>query len=322
MTTDTYPAPCLAIVVPCYNEQEVLPATLARLRALLQRMKEEGLVTSGSKIAFVDDGSRDSTWAMIAGAVEEWPGEVAGVRLAHNAGHQNALLAGLEAVERSCDATVSIDADLQDDPEAIVEMVRQYRAGCDIVYGVRRSRRSDTWFKRNTALLFYHGMERLGVETVFNHADFRLMSRRAVAELLKYRESGIFLRGVVPHIGFRQGRVEYDRTAREAGESKYPLRKMMNFAVDGITSFSVKPVRMVFWLGMLFMLMAIVVLIYTLARYFSNDTIVGWTSLMISIWFCTGIVLIALGIIGEYIGKIFIEVKNRPRYAVDTVLGL
>ena len=259
---------------------------------------------------------------MIAGAVEEWPGEVAGVRLAHNAGHQNALLAGLEAVERSCDATVSIDADLQDDPEAIVEMVRQYRAGCDIVYGVRRSRRSDTWFKRNTALLFYHGMERLGVETVFNHADFRLMSRRAVAELLKYRESGIFLRGVVPHIGFRQGRVEYDRTAREAGESKYPLRKMMNFAVDGITSFSVKPVRMVFWLGMLFMLMAIVVLIYTLARYFSNDTIVGWTSLMISIWFCTGIVLIALGIIGEYIGKIFIEVKKRPRYAVDTVLGL
>ena len=322
MTTDTYPAPCLAIVVPCYNEQEVLPATLARLRALLQRMKEEGLVTSGSKIAFVDDGSRDSTWAMIAGAVEEWPGEVAGVRLAHNAGHQNALLAGLEAVERSCDATVSIDADLQGDPEAIVEMVRQYRAGCDIVYGVRRSRRSDTWFKRNTALLFYHGMERLGVETVFNHADFRLMSRRAVAELLKYRESGIFLRGVVPHIGFRQGRVEYDRTAREAGESKYPLRKMMNFAVDGITSFSVKPVRMVFWLGMLFMLMAIVVLIYTLARYFSNDTIVGWTSLMISIWFCTGIVLIALGIIGEYIGKIFIEVKKRPRYAVDTVLGL
>ena len=322
MTTDTYPAPCLAIVVPCYNEQEVLPATLARLRALLQRMKEEGLVTSGSKIAFVDDGSRDSTWAMIAGAVEEWPGEVAGVRLAHNAGHQNALLAGLEAVERSCDATVSIDADLQDDPEAIVEMVRQYRAGCDIVYGVRRSRRSDTWFKRNTALLFYHGMERLGVETVFNHADFRLMSRRAVAELLKYRESGIFLRGVVPHIGFRQGRVEYDHTAREAGESKYPLRKMMNFAVDGITSFSVKPVRMVFWLGMLFMLMAIVVLIYTLARYFSNDTIVGWTSLMISIWFCTGIVLIALGIIGEYIGKIFIEVKKRPRYAVDTVLGL
>lgn len=322
MTTDTYPAPCLAIVVPCYNEQEVLPATLARLRALLQRMKEEGLVTSGSKIAFVDDGSRDSTWTMIAGAVEEWPGEVAGVRLAHNAGHQNALLAGLEAVERSCDATVSIDADLQDDPEAIVEMVRQYRAGCDIVYGVRRSRRSDTWFKRNTALLFYHGMERLGVETVFNHADFRLMSRRAVAELLKYRESGIFLRGVVPHIGFRQGRVEYDRTAREAGESKYPLRKMMNFAVDGITSFSVKPVRMVFWLGMLFMLMAIVVLIYTLARYFSNDTIVGWTSLMISIWFCTGIVLIALGIIGEYIGKIFIEVKKRPRYAVDTVLGL
>lgn len=315
-------APRLAIVVPCYNEQEVFATTLRRLVGLLDEMEERGLVMPESRVVFVDDGSRDTTWRLIEESVASHPGRVAGVRLGHNAGHQNALLAGLSAVADVSDAAVSIDADLQDDPLAIIRMVELYRRGYDVVYGVRRSRTTDTWFKRNTALAFYRMMERMGVESVYNHADFRLMSARAVRELLRYKESGIFLRGIVPRIGFRQARVEYDRTAREAGESKYPLRKMINFAVDGITSFSVRPVRMVFWLGMVFMAIAFCIFVYTMVRYFSHATIEGWTSLMISIWFCTGIVLLALGIIGEYVGKIFMEVKDRPRFTIDTVIGV
>lgn len=314
--------PRLAIVVPCYNEQEVYPSSESKLRLLRERMIEEELISPDSFIAYVDDGSRDDTWELIEKAVEAYPGIDCGVKLGHNAGHQNALLAGLEAVVDNCDMVITIDADLQDDIEAIPLMVREFRKGNEIVYGVRESRDSDSWFKRNSAEGFYRFMKRLGVESVNNHADFRLMSSRAVRELLKYKESNIFLRGIVPKIGLKNSVVAYSRKERTAGESKYPLKKMINFALDGITSFSIKPVRLVFALGLIFLLIAFGILIYTLCRYFSHDTIEGWTSLMLSVWFCTGVLLLALGIIGEYIGKIYLEVKERPRYIVEKSLGL
>lgn len=316
------PLPVLSIVVPCYNEQEVFPSTDSRLRGLMHRMKAEGLVAPGSFILYVDDGSRDATWSMIEDSSANHPGEVAGVKLGHNAGHQNALLAGLETARPLCDASITIDADLQDDIEAIPRMVREYDKGSEIVFGVRESRDTDTWFKRSSANAFYNLMRRMGVESVPNHADFRLMSSRAVAELLKYKEDNIFLRGIVPRIGLPQTQVSYDRKAREAGESKYPLKKMVNFAVEGITSFSIRPVRMVFGLGLIFVVIALAIFIYTIIRYFTHETIEGWTSLMLSIWFCTGILLLALGIIGEYIGKIFLEVKNRPRYVIEKKSGI
>ena len=313
--------PVLALVVPCYNEEEVFRSSEAALRALLTRMKSEGLIAEESFVAYVDDGSTDSTWKLIEEAAEKYPETDAGVKLGHNAGHQNALLAGLEAVVDSCDITVTIDADLQDDIEAIPEMVREYLKGSEIVYGVRRARETDTWFKRNSALSFYKLMRSLGVESISNHADFRLMSSRAVEELLKYKENNIFLRGVVPRIGLKNSQVAYARKAREAGESKYPLKKMMNFAVEGITSFSIRPVRLVFTLGIVFVTIAVAIFIYTMYRYFTHDTIEGWTSLMLSIWFCTGVLLLGLGIIGEYVGKIFLEVKNRPRYVIEKYSG-
>lgn len=312
--------PVLAIVVPCYNEEEVFASSDGQLRSLLGRMKEEGLVGSESRILYVDDGSKDSTWSLIESAVGEQPEAVSGLKLAHNVGHQNALLAGLEAALSFADVTVSIDADLQDDINAIPQMISKFLRGNEIVYGIRNSRESDSWFKRNSALSFYKMMNRLGVESVYNHADFRLMSARAARELLKYKETNIFLRGVVPHIGLKQDKVLYDRKPRQAGESKYPLRKMVNFAVEGITSYSIKPVRFVFFIGLIFIIIALAISIYTLCRYLKNDTIEGWTSLMLSIWFCTGVLLISIGIIGEYVGKIFLEVKERPRYVVETFL--
>ena len=312
--------PVLAIVVPCYNEEEVFASSDGQLRSLLGRMKEEGLVGSESRILYVDDGSKDSTWSLIESAVGEQPEAVSGLKLAHNVGHQNALLAGLEAALSFADVTVSIDADLQDDINAIPQMISKFLQGNEIVYGIRNSRESDSWFKRNSALSFYKMMNRMGVESVYNHADFRLMSARAARELLKYKETNIFLRGVVPHIGLKQDKVLYDRKPRQAGESKYPLRKMVNFAVEGITSYSIKPVRFVFFIGLIFIIIALAISIYTLCRYLKNDTIEGWTSLMLSIWFCTGVLLISIGIIGEYVGKIFLEVKERPRYVVETFL--
>lgn len=309
--------PVLAIVVPCYNEQEVFEASNRSLIGILRRMETEGIISSRSFITYVDDGSSDSTWSLIEQAAGNSAGIVRGVKLGHNAGHQNALIAGLETVAEKCDITVTIDADLQDDIEAIPSMVKKFLEGNEIVYGVRQSRESDSWFKRNSALSFYRLMKSLGVESVHNHADFRLMSARAVKELLRYKEDNIFLRGVVPRIGLKHDEVAYDRAPRQAGESKYPLKKMMNFAVMGITSFSIRPVRMVFSLGVIFVLVASAIFIYSLYRYFTHEVIEGWTSLMLSIWFCTGILLLALGIIGEYIGKIFIEVKNRPRYVIE-----
>lgn len=314
-------APTLAIIVPCYNEKEVLEITDSQLQALLHRMSENGLVSQKSFILYVDDGSRDTTWELISNAIKRNPQTTKGLKLAHNAGHQNALLAGISATVNICDVAVTIDADLQDDIEAIPQMVHKFLEGYEIVYGVRDSRDADTWFKRNSAIFFYKTMKGLGVETVFNHADFRLMSSRALKELIKYKEANIFLRGVIPQIGLNNTTVSYHRQQRMAGESKYPLRKMINFAVEGITSFSMKPVRMVFMLGMIFLVVTLGIFIYTLIRYFNNETIEGWTSLMLSIWFCTGIILIALGVIGEYVGKIFLEVKERPRFTIEKKEG-
>ena len=315
-------SPVLAIVVPCFNEKEVFSLTEVQLRKLLKRMEESGMISPDSFIMYIDDGSKDDTWKLISGAAEEYPGIVCGVKLAHNVGHQNALIAGMETAVGHCDAVVTIDADLQDDIEAIPRMVEDYIKGSEIVYGVRESRETDSWFKRSSAGFFYKTMNRLGVESISNHADFRLMSARAVKELLRYKERNIFLRGVVPRIGLVHSVVKYDRKIREAGETKYPLPKMLNFAMEGITSFSIKPVRMVFMLGAIFVVIAVCIFIYTLIRYFTHETIEGWTSLMLSIWFCTGVLLLALGIIGEYIGKIFLEVKERPRYVIEKRTGL
>lgn len=314
---DREKAPVLALIVPCYNEQEVIADTDRELHELLREMESAGEISPASRIIYVDDGSRDGTWASLRRLRSASPSTIALLRLAHNAGHQNALLAGLEEALRWADVTVTIDADLQDDPQAIRGMLARWREGADVVYGVRASRETDTWFKRNTALGFYRTMRIMGADTVFNHADFRLMTARAVRELMRYGENNLFLRGIVPRIGYKQDTVSYDRRPRMAGETKYPLRKMVNLAVEGITSFSVRPVRMVFWIGMLFTLVATGILVYVLIRHFQRHTIEGWTSLMISIWFCTGVILMALGIIGEYVGKIYIEAKHRPRYTVS-----
>lgn len=306
----------LYIVVPCFNEQEVLPVTTPRLLQQLSLLQQDRLVDEHSRILYVDDGSTDDTWALINRHCHEHD-RVCGVKLAGNVGHQNALVAGMTVARERADIIVTIDADLQDDISVIGQMVEKYRQGCDIVYGVRRERKSDTWFKRNTALAFYSLMQRLGVKSVYNHADYRLMSRRAVNQLLQYRERNLFLRGIVPLVGYRSEKVYYDRSERLAGESKYPLGKMMSFAVDGITSFSIKPVRMVLTLGVVFTLIALVMLVYVLVAYFGGRTVSGWSSLILSLWFIGGCVLIGLGIVGEYIGKIYIEVKDRPRYNIE-----
>ncbi|MBQ2490153.1 MAG: glycosyltransferase family 2 protein [Muribaculaceae bacterium] len=306
----------LYIVVPCYNEQEVLPITTPKLIEQLNALVEAQLIDKESRILYVNDGSIDDTWQLIEQYTQQHP-QVCGVKLAGNVGHQNALLAGLEAASERADITISIDADLQDDVAVMRDMVQKYHEGCDIVYGVRRERKTDTWFKRNSALAFYKLMRRLGVKSVYNHADYRLMSRRAVKQLLNYRERNLFLRGIVPLVGYKTDSVFYDRSERLAGESKYPLSKMINFAVNGITSFSIKPVRMVLTLGIIFTLIALGILVYVLIAYFSGRTVSGWASLILSLWFIGGCVLIGLGIVGEYIGKIYIEVKDRPRYNIE-----
>ena len=313
--------PVLYIVVPCFNEQEALPHSHERLSKLIEEMIAQGSIGAESKLLYVDDGSRDNTWEIIEKLSSE-SNRVAGVKLACNSGHQNALMAGLAAAVEHCDITVSIDADLQDDINVIPQMVERYRGGCDIVFGVRRERKTDSWLKRVTAGMFYRLMERLGVGTISNHADFRLMSRRAVMTLLDYKERNLFIRGIVTKLGYKTDCVYYDRAARIAGKSGYPLRKMLNFAIDGITSFSVKPVRMVFMMGVLFLLIALIMLIYVLTAVALGRSVSGWPSLILSVWLVGAFVLIGLGIIGEYVGKIYIEVKNRPRYNIDTTVGL
>ena len=310
--------PILYIVVPCYNEEEVLRETNSRLTALLRRLVEEGKVLADSRVMYVNDGSRDRTWQLIRQFHDEGP--VRGVNLAGNVGHQHALLAGMTVAKDLCDVLVSIDADLQDDIEAIPAMLARFADGCDIVYGVRKERKTDTFFKRNTALAFYKLMRALGVKSVYNHADYRLMSKRAVEQLCRYKERNLFLRGIVPLVGYRTDTVYYDRSARLAGESKYPFSKMLNFAIDGITSFSVKPLRLIVALGIAMVIMSLAIFVYVLTAYAQDNVVPGWSSLMISIWFVGGCTLISLGVVGEYIGKIYIEVKERPQYNIEELL--
>ena len=306
----------LAIIVPCYNEEEVLPRTNQRLTALLDEMIKNRLAGEGSYVLYVDDGSRDGTWQLID-TYSEASAHVRGLKLAGNVGHQNALMAGLETACVDTDVTVSIDADLQDDINAIPEMMKKYDGGCDIVYGVRRRRSTDTFFKRTTAQMFYRFMRGMGVKTVYNHADFRLMSKRAVKALCQYEERNLFLRGLVPLLGYKTDSVYYDRLEREAGESKYPLSKMLSFAIDGVTSFSVKPLRLIFDLGMIFLLISLVILAYVIVALCQGRGVQGWASLMLSIWFVGGCVLICLSVIAAYIGRIYTEEKHRPRYNVE-----
>ena len=309
----------LSIIVPCYYEEAVLPETTKRLLKLLEELINDNVISSDSYILYVNDGSQDRTWSLI----EEYHSlykHIKGVNLAGNVGHQNALIAGLSVALNSCDIAITIDADLQDDVNAIRDMVKKYDEGSDIVYGVRASRKTDTWFKRATAQGVYRIMKFLGVKSVYNHADYRLMSKRAVQYLLSFRERNIFLRGLVPLIGYKTDCVYYDRAERFAGESKYPLRKMLTFAFDGITSFSVVPVHMVLIMGLLFLLVAFSILIWVGYLIITGGTIRGWASLMLSIWFCSGCLLVGMGIVGEYIGKIYIEVKDRPRYNIEKLL--
>ena len=310
---ETVKKPCLAIVVPCYNEALVLEQTTQHLLAVLESLQTD--IGPDSRILYVDDGSADTTWDIIE-RLHAGDSRIAGISLAGNSGHQNALMAGLTTAIRFADLTVTIDADLQDDETVIRDMVHLAQEGNDIVYGVRSSRTTDTWFKRTTAQAFYRLMSRMGVKTVYNHADYRLMSRRAVEALLCYEERNLFLRGLVPLLGYRTAQVEYARKERQAGESKYPLAKMMNLAFDGITSFSMSLVHMVLWLGILFLLIAIGITIWVVLCIIQGKAILGWSSLILSIWFCSGCVLIGLGIVGEYIGKIYMEVKRRPRYNI------
>lgn len=309
----------IILTVPCYNEEEVLPETFQRLSTLLEQMIQQGLVDDSSRILFVNDGSRDRTWELIRQFYNKSP-YVCGVNLAGNVGHQNALMAGLEVAKEKGNMIVSIDADLQDDIQVIPEMVRKYREGNDIVYGVRRERKTDSFFKRTTAQGFYKLMSRLGVKSIYNHADFRLMSRRAVEQLCRYRERNLYLRGIVPQLGYQTACVYYDRNKRTAGESKYPLKKMMGLAIDGITSFSVKPVRMLVTMGVFLLVIAMAILVYVLCALIAGKAVSGWSSIMLSIWFIGGCLLIGLGIVGEYVGKIYLEVKERPRYNIEEIL--
>ena len=309
----------LYIVIPCYNEEEVLPWSLERLTALITRLRDE--LSVEARLLLVDDGSRDRTWQLISDAADRHP-EVAGLKLAHNVGHQNALWAGLEQAVDKCDATVSIDADLQDDESAIVDMARQVLQGCDIVYGVRKERKTDTWFKRTTAQAFYRVMQTADKNILYNHADFRMMTRRAVQALMQYPERNMFLRGIVRQLGFNEGYVYYDRTARTAGESKYPLKKMISFSIDGITSFSTAPLKFITFAGLAMTLVALVIIVYALYEHFKGHTIEGWTSMLVSLWFIGGVVTTGVGITGVYIGKIYTEVKRRPRYFVDKTINL
>ncbi|MEC2223933.1 MULTISPECIES: glycosyltransferase family 2 protein [Heyndrickxia] len=311
--------PKLTIVVPCYNEEAVLHETMKQLSEVLESLIQSKLIAKDSTLLFVDDGSRDKTWQIIESASARHP-FVKGIKLSRNAGHQNALLAGLTVASEHSDCVISIDADLQDDIRAIRAFMEKYWQGYDIVYGVRDSRETDTWFKRTSAQGFYWLMGKMGIQLVPNHADFRLMSKRALEELLKYKEANLFLRGIIPLLGFPSAKVYYDRKERMAGESKYPLKKMLAFALDGITSFSITPVRFVTALGFVTFILSAFVGLYALIEELAGHTVSGWASLIISIWLLGGLELMAVGLIGEYIGKIFKEVKRRPRYTIETNL--
>lgn len=310
----------LYIVVPCYNEEEVLFETSSRLRKKVRAMIKQGKVSEDSRIIFVNDGSKDKTWEIIYKLHKEDP-IFGGVNLSCNRGHQNALLAGLMTVKDLCSMAVSMDADLQDDIDAVEQMVDRYLDGCDIVYGVRSKRETDTFFKKATAEGFYKFMNLLGANTVYNHADYRLMSRRALNGLAEFKEVNLFLRGIVPMIGYKSDVVYYERHERFAGTSKYPLKKMISFAMEGITSLSIKPMRMITGVGMAVVGISILMLAYSVIQYFRGNTVPGWSSLMVSVWVVGGMILVSLGIVGEYVGKIYMETKGRPRYLIQEFLN-
>lgn len=307
--------PILYIVVPCYNEEEVLEETTKRLSEKLNYLIDERIISKKSKVMYVNDGSRDKTWKLI-NKIHEENDLFTGLSLTRNRGHQNALLAGLMTAKEYADVIISMDADLQDDINAIDKMLEKYQEGNDIVYGVRSSRKKDSFFKRFTAETFYKVMNALGAECVYNHADYRLTTKRVLDELENFHEVNLFLRGMFPLIGFKSDKVYYERNERFAGKTKYPLKKMLNFAWDGITSFSVKPLRMICGIGFLVVFVSIAIIIYSLVRKLTGNTVSGWTFLSISIWFIGGLQMICIGIIGEYLGKLYSEVKNRPRYII------
>lgn len=309
----------LYLVVPCYNEEEVLDETAKQLNRKLEGLIAKGKISDASRILFVNDGSKDQTWMIISRLYEEYR-LVSGLNLSRNRGHQNAVLAGLMYAKDHADVAISLDADLQDDVEAIDEMVDKYYAGNDVVYGVRSSRKKDTFFKKTTAEGFYKIMKWMGVDIVFNHADYRLMSKRVLDQLEDYKEVHLFLRGMIPLIGYPSDTVYYERHERFAGESKYPLKKMLAFAFDGISSFSVKPIRFIVWLGFFVFFVSILMLLYSLVQYMLGDTVRGWSSIIVSIWALGGLQLLAIGIVGEYIGKVYMETKGRPKYAIQDVL--
>ena len=306
----------LYIVIPCYNEQEVLPETSKRLAEKYKQLVDHNKISDKSRIVFVDDGSKDNTWTMI----EELHKEsviFSGVKLSRNKGHQNALLAGLSTVSGLADAYISMDADLQDDINAIDGFIEEFEKGNEVVYGVRSARKKDTFFKKYTAEMFYKLMSHMGAEVVFNHADYRLLGDRALKALLEFKEVNLFLRGIVPMVGFKSSKVYYERNERFAGESKYPLNKMIAFATQGITSLSIKPIRMIMSVGFFTVFVSFAMLVYFLVRHFTGNTVSGWTSTIVSIWALGGLQLLAIGVIGEYIGKIYLETKERPRFIIE-----
>lgn len=305
----------LYMVIPCYNEEEVLPETTKRLEKKLSELIKKKIISEKSKVMYVNDGSKDKTWELIKKINRESP-MFTGISLSRNRGHQNALVAGLLTAKEYADVVISMDADLQDDINAIDEMLEKYYDGCDIVYGVRSARKTDTFFKRVTAEGFYKFMQMMGVDVVYNHADYRLTSKKVLNNFQDYKEVNLFLRGIFPLIGYKSDKVYYERAERFAGESKYPLKKMLNFAWDGITSFSVKPLRLICTLGFVILFISIIIMIYSLVRKLTGNTIDGWTFLNISIWFIGGLQMISLGIIGEYVGKMYNETKARPRFIV------
>lgn len=310
----------LYLVIPCYNEEEVLPETARRLKEKLSDLIKGNRIDEMSRIVFVNDGSKDRTWEIIK-ELHDMNSIYSGINLSKNRGHQNALLAGLMTVMEHADMVISMDADLQDDIDAIDKMIDKYLEGTDIVYGVRSSRAKDTFFKKATAEGFYKIMNTMGANTVFNHADYRLMSKRALEGLAEFQEVNLFLRGIVPMIGFSSDVVYYERGERFAGESKYPLGKMISFAIEGITSLSTKPIRLITGLGFFIFIVSIIMLIYSFVRHFMGETIVGWTTLMVSVWAIGGLILLSLGVVGEYIGKIYLETKARPRFIIEQFLN-
>ena len=309
----------LYLVIPCYNEEEVLPITQKEKKKKMDNLIKNKKISKDSKVMFVNDGSKDKTWELIEEYHKEDPLFV-GVKLSRNKGHQNALLAGLMTAKKYADITISMDADLQDDINVIDKMIAENNAGSEIVYGVRSSRKKDSWFKRFTAESFYKLMNAMGVEVVFNHADCRLMSKRALDELEHFEEANLFLRGLIPLLGFKTSIATYERNERAAGESKYPLKKMLSFAWDGITSFSVKPLKMITTLGFIMLFISVVMIIYTIIVKILGNTVDGWAFIMLSIWFIGGVQLVSVGLIGEYIGKIYNETKHRPRYIIEKEL--